>query len=128
VSESGEISRQARAWQAQLQAQGLRPGDAYRIAQREAGWQGWALEERLAARDPARWYGPGSPEARKDPAELAAEAEALITRARPQFEASQRVVLAEASARAVPQPSAEAPEPSSPEPGTRPAPEPEAAL
>ena len=98
MSESGDIARQARAWQAQLQAQGLRPRDARRIAQREAGWQGWALEERLAARDPARWYGPGSPEARKDPAELAAEAETLIARARPQFDASQRVVLAEAAA------------------------------
>ena len=105
MSESGEISRQARAWQAQLRAQGLRPRDAYRIAQREAGWQGWALEERLAARDPARWDGPDSPEARQAPAELAAEAEALITRARPEFEASQRVVLAEASERAVPPPS-----------------------
>ena len=106
----------------------LDPMDARRIAQREAGWQGWALEERLAARDPARWYGPDSPEARTDPAELAAEAEALIARARPQFEASQREVLAEASPRAVPPPSAPAPEPSSPEPDTRPEPEPEAAL
>ena len=73
--------------------------------------------------------GRDSPATRKDPAELAAEAEALIARAQPQFEASQREVLAEASARAVPPPSAPAPEPSSsPEPGTRPEPEPESAL
>ena len=112
MSESGDISRQARAWQAQLQARGLRPTDAYRIAQREAGWQGWALEERRAARDPARWDRPGSPEARTDPAERAAEAEALIARARPQFEASQRVVLAEAAARVLQPgpPEAQAPE------------------
>ncbi len=115
-----DIARQARAWEAQLRDQGLRPMDARRIAQREAGWQGWALEERLAAADPVKWYGPDGPEARTDPAELAAEAEALIARARPQFEASQREVLAEASARAVPPPSAAAAEPSSPEPGTGP--------
>ena len=104
MSESEDIARQARAWEAQLRAQGLRPRDAYRIAQQEAGWQGWALEERLAARDPARWSGPGSPEARTDPAERAAEAETLIARARPQFEASQREVLAEAAATSQPRP------------------------
>ena len=77
MTSTEEIDRQARAWQAQLQDQGLRPADAYRIAQREAGWQGWALAERQAA---------------------GAEAEARITAARPEFEASQRAVLAEASA------------------------------
>ena len=54
MTTSEEIDRQARAWQAQLQDQGLRPTDAYRIAQREAGWQGWALAERQAARQPKR--------------------------------------------------------------------------
>jgi len=107
-----DISRQARAWEAQLRAQGLRRMDAWRIAQREAGWQGWALAERLAAADPAKWYGPDSPEALKEPAELAAGAEALIARSRPEFEASQRVVLADAAARALPPkpPEAQAPE------------------
>lgn len=47
-----DISREARTWEAQLCVQGLRPRDAYQIAQREAGWQGWALAERLAAADP----------------------------------------------------------------------------
>ena len=100
-----DINREARAWEAQLRAQGLRRMDAYRIAQSEAGWRYWALAERLVAADPAKWYGPDSPEARKDPAELAAAAEARIARARPEFEASQRVVLAEAQARGrTPQP------------------------
>ena len=81
MTPSEEIDRQARAWQAQLQDQGLRPTDAYRIAQREAGWQGWALAEREAAVSQA-----------------GAEADARITAARPEFEASQRAVLAEASA------------------------------
>ena len=40
-----DISREARTWEAQLCVQGLRPRDAYQIAQREAGWQGWALAE-----------------------------------------------------------------------------------
>ena len=79
MTSTEEIDRQARAWQAQLQDQGLRPTDAYRIAQREAGWQGWALAERQAATTQA-------------------EAEARITAARVPFEASQRAVLAEASA------------------------------
>lgn len=72
-----EIDWQARAWEAQLQNQGIRPVDAHRIAQREAGWQGWALAERQAA---------------------TSQAEARITAARAGFEASQRAVLAEASA------------------------------
>ena len=76
-----EIDRQARAWEAQLRDQGLRSTDAYRIAQREAGWQSWALAEREAATSQA-----------------AAEAEARIAAARPEFEASQRAALAEASA------------------------------
>ena len=118
-----DINREARAWEAQLRDQGLRPTDARRIAQREAGWQGWALEERLAAADPTTWHGPDSPEARKDPAELAAEAEALIARARPHFETSQRLVLAQAQTRGhVPQPAtphllqASQPQASHPEP------------
>ena len=114
TTESQKINREARAWEAQLRAQGLRRTDAWRIAQREAGWQGWALAERQVAADPATWYGPDSPEARKDPAELAAEAEALIARSRPEFEASQRVVLADAAARA-PQP--KPPEAQAPEAG-----------
>ena len=122
-----DIARRMRAWEAQLQHQGLRPMDARHIALREAGWQGWALEERRAAASPAQWYGPDSPEARTDPAELAAAAEALITRARPNFEASQRAVLAEASARAIRPPSAPVPQPSSPAPEAATA-EPEAHL
>ena len=77
MTPSEEIGRQARAWEAQLRDQGIRPGDAHRIAQREAGWQGWALAEREAA---------------------TGQAEARIAAARPEFEASQRAVLAEASA------------------------------
>ena len=58
--------------------------------------------------------GRAAPRPAQDPAELAAEAEALITRARPEFEASQRVVLAEASARA---PKPKPPEAPAPEAG-----------
>ena len=78
-AEGAEIDRQARAWEAQLQNQGIRPVDAHRIAQRQAGWQGWALAERQAATTQA-------------------EAGARITAARAGLEASQRAVLAEASA------------------------------
>ena len=109
-----DIAREARAWEAQLRAQGLRPMDAYRIAHREAAWQGWALAERQAALDPARWHEPDSPDAREDPAVLQAQAETLIAEARPCFEAAQRQTFAETITWARP-PQAPEPEPHAPE-------------
>lgn len=95
---TGDIARRRDAWIRQLQAQGLRPTHAARIAHAEADHEVTERQIRRAAADPARWYGPNSPEARQDQAGLAAEAEAAVAALRARFDAAQRQLLAHAAA------------------------------
>jgi hypothetical protein len=87
--ELDNIPRQREAWTAQLRQQGLTRAQAGQLAQRQADQHGWELEERAAARNPERYYGPGSPEARTGRSQLIGEAEQQIAAGRQQFEERQ---------------------------------------
>ena len=62
-----DINREARAWEAQLRAQGLRRMDAYRIAQSEAGWRYWALDRAPSGSRPSQMVRAGQPRSPQGP-------------------------------------------------------------